>query len=579
MQQNNFVWKVAGAAGEGIMTTGLLLSKTIARHGWYIFDYPEYPSLIRGGHNDYQIHASKNPVFAQSTKVDLLVALNKDGLDFHKDELVDTSIVLYDGSDDNINIASYNLKAKAIDLPMVKLAEESGGKDVMSNNVALGASIYLLGLNLTVLDQLITDVFSDKGQEIIMLNQKAAAAGYNFLQKSAVQPLLKVEAQPENKLLTATGNEAIALGALAGGLKFYAAYPMTPSSSILHFLAEKAKDAKIVVKHAEDEISAANMALGASFAGARSMVGTSGGGFCYMTEALGLAGISELPIVFINAMRPGPALGLPTWTAQGDLKFVISASQDEFPRIVLAPSDAQEAFELSRKAQELAEKYQIPIIILSDKYLSESRYWMKLGATVFNNTRQGFNLSPSLDNTGFFPRYQDTETGVSQRPIPSTPNGNFINNSYTHNQYGFSSEESKTRKEGTDKLFKKFERIKSEIPGQFWEFEQGANITFISLGSTKGPLLEAQKKLKLENLPINILNLSWLWPFPIDQVKEAISSSKNVVIAEGNSQGQLADLISQQTGMIIKNRLNRYDGRPFYPEDIMEFVKNFKPLL
>src|SRR3989344_727119 len=531
MDKESFVWKVAGAAGEGIMTTGLLLSKTCARHGLYIFDYTEYPSLIRGGHNTYQVHASKTPIYAQRSTVDLLIALNEEGIKFHQEELTENSLLIYDSKQSKTEIAKYNLKAETIDLPMIDLAKEAGGKEVMANNVALGASIYLLGLDSVILNQIIADVFGDKGEGVVSLNQKAAQAGYNFAKSQAKSLTLTKQ---EANHLTMTGNEAIALGALAGGLQFYVAYPMSPSSSILHFLAEKAPQAKIVVKHAEDEISAANMALGASFAGARVMVGTSGGGFCYMVEALGLAGIAEVPIVFVEAMRPGSALGLPTWTAQGDLQFVISASHGEFPRFVLAPGDAQEAFELSRRAQELAEKFQTPVIILSDKYLSESRHYLKLEAEEFNNTRFGFAQNPKADQTGFYPRYALNDTGVSSRTIPGTKDGAHITNSYTHNQYGLSDEEPEARKNQLEKIFKKVEMMKTEIPEQHWEKESNAEITFISFGSTKMPLRQAKEDLKKEGITISVLNLSWLWPFPSEQVKKAIENSKNVVVAEGN---------------------------------------------
>ncbi|OGY24760.1 MAG: hypothetical protein A2Y57_01835 [Candidatus Woykebacteria bacterium RBG_13_40_7b] len=547
MEKQDFCVKIAGAAGEGIMTTGLLLSKTVGRHGWYVFDYPEYPSLIRGGHNTYQIVAGKNPVYCQSTKSDVFVALNKDGLDLHQGELTEGSILLYDKENDKIDISNYKFGAKAIDLPMVKLAEGVGGKDVMGNNVALGACIYILGLDLAVLDQVIADVFADKSGEVIQLNQKAAKAGYDFAQKLGVQPLLGVGPlkKQENRLLTMTGNEAIALGALAGGLQFYAAYPMTPSSSILHFLADKASKAKIVVKHAEDEISVVNMALGASFAGARAMTGTSGGGFCYMVEALGLAGIADLPLVIVESMRPSPALGMPTWTEQGDLNFVINASHGEFARVVLAPGDAQEAFELSRKAMELSQKYRVPVIILSDKYLSESRYCFNLETKVFTN-----NLSNVI------------------QPL--------ITNSYEHDDRGFSSEESETRTSQVKKRLAKLNTLQQEIPPQFYKEEPNSKLTIISFGSTKGSILQVQKELKSKGIPISMLNLSWIWPFPIEQVNQVISKSKNVVVVEGNSQGQLAQLIASQTGFICKNKLNRFDGRPFYAEETIEYVKGLK---
>ena len=308
MDKESFVWKVAGAAGEGIMTTGLLLSKTFARSGWHVFDYSEYPSLIRGGTNTYQVHASKFPVYCQSSRIDLLVAINKDGLEKHLGEIDQGSIVLYDKEDDKIEIDKYQITGKTFNLPMVRLAKEFGGKEVMGNNVALGASVYLLGLDISLLDEVINDVFSNKGKNVVELNQKAAHAGYDYLKARIPQipPLTKGQSQ----FLTMTGNEAISLGSLAGGLQFYAAYPMTPASSILHYLAEKAKDAGIVVKHAEDEISAVNMALGASFAGTRAMVATSGGGFCYMVEALGLAGIAELPLVIVSIRGVSPKSSL-----------------------------------------------------------------------------------------------------------------------------------------------------------------------------------------------------------------------------------------------------------------------------
>lgn len=570
MDPQNFVWKVAGAAGEGIMTTGLLFSKVCARHGLKIFDYTEYPSLIRGGHNTYQVHAGHNMVNTHENKTNLLIALNKEGVEFHMDELNENSMVLFDRENDKIEIEKYNLRAKSIDLPMVKLAKEAGGKEVMANNVTLGASIYLLGLDLSVLDQLIADIFGDKGEEIINMNQLSAKAGYDYVRGKS-SPLFSVGRKDQN-FLTMTGNEAIALGAIAGGLQFYCAYPMTPSSSILTYLAEKAKDANIIVKHAEDEISVVNMALGASFTGVRAMVGTSGGGFCYMTEALGLSGVAELPLVVILAMRPGPALGLPTWTEQGDLSFALSASNGEFPRFVLAPGDAQEAFELSKKAQELAEKYQIPIVLISDKYMSESRQTLSLDKEVFENKRMGIDIQPKADENGFYPRYKLSETGISDRTLPGTVDGIYVADSYSHNDYGLSTEESNHRKAEVENRFKKLGLMKQEIPPQFWEIEQGAQITLISFGSTKGSLVRAKFELTNKKIPINILNLSWIWPFPLEQVKKAIESAKNVVVVEGNIQGQLANLITQETGKVIKNRLNRYDGRPFEWQDIVSYI-------
>ena len=572
MEKQSLAWKVAGAAGEGIMTTGLLLSKTFARHGWYIFDYTEYPSLIRGGHNTYQIHTAKNPVFAQKSKVDVLVALNKDGLTLHQSELSQTSAVIYDSEHDKIDATEFNLRGKLFNLPMRSLAKEAGTDEVMANNVALGASIYLLGLDLLIFNQVIADVFADKGEKIISLNQRAAQFGYNYF-KDREKPIFAVDKQELNHL-TMTGNEAIALGALAGGLQFYAAYPMTPSSSILHYLAKNAHITGTVVKHAEDEISVINMAIGASFAGVRSMVGTSGGGFCLMVEALGLAGICELPIVIFEGQRPGPALGLPTWSDQGDLKFVLSASHGEFPRFVLAPGDAKEGFELSRKAQILAETYQTPVILLSDKYLSESRFSLEIETETYSNSRFGIENQPKLDKTGFFPRYR-ADTPIGPRTIPGTIDGIYIANADDHDQYGLSAEESDVRTAQVNKRNKKMESMKMEIPKQYFEEDPQATLTFISFGSTKGAIKAAREMLSASGILTSHLNLSWLWPFPKDQVKTVLEKPENVVIVEGNSEGQLANLIAQETGFMAKYKLNRYDGRPFFAEEIVDFARSF----
>ena len=568
---NELNWKVAGFAGEGIMTTGLLFSKTCARHGMSIFDYTEYPSLIRGGHNTYQVYANTSGAFAQRKMVDVLVALNRNSLSFHKDELSSDSLVIYDQDDDKVDINDYALPCQVFNLQMVKLAIDSGGQRLMANNVILGASVYFFGMSLDILLTVITAVFQDKGESVVKLKAGAALAGYEYA-KAHAKPIMQIDKGPFEQYLTATGNEAISLGALAGGLQFYAAYPMTPSSSILHYLSATAKQTNIVVKHAEDEISAINMACGASFAGARAMVGTSGGGFCYMTEGLGLAGIAELPLVVFEGMRPGPALGMPTWTAQGDLGFILNASQDEFPRFVLTPGDAQEAFELTRIALELAEKYQTLVMLVSDKYLSESRLTFKLESTVFKNKRQAFNGNPQPDESGFFPRYLESENGVSPRTIPGTAGGTYIANSYEHDKYGLAAEEGSIRLEQMDKRFRKFDAMRSEVPRQYEEREAGAEVTLVSFGSTKGVIRAARTLLKKDGIPTNTLNLSWIWPFPKDQVKDIIGNGRPIVV-EGNKQGQLARLIAQETGMMINDYIRRYDGRPFYAEDIASEVK------
>ncbi len=572
MIKNDFNWKVAGFAGQGIKATGELFSRVCVRQGLFTFDYTEYPSLIKGGHNTYQVHASTEPVSCQAKKLDFLLALNKNALIFHKEELGEDSVVIYDGQSEKIDLTSLDLPCKGISIPFLALARQAGGDTLHVNNVALGAVIYLVGIDLKILLEMIAQVFAKKKAEVIKLNQAAATAGYDFA-KTHSQPVFELASQPTHDQYLLTGNEAIALGALAGGLQFYAAYPMSPSTSILEYLAETALQTQIVVKHAEDEISVINMAIGASYAGARSMVATSGGGFDYMVEAVGLAGMAELPLVIVECQRPGPALGMPTWTAQGDLRFIIHASQDEFPRIVLTPGDAAEAFECTRQAQILAEKYQIPVFVLSDKFLSESRFSCSNLPLVFDNPRYGFLSNPSSDETGFFPRYYPTPSGVSFRTKPGENSSVYLCNSYEHDRYGLATEESEVRVEQMEKRMRKLSSIQKEIPLQKTQTHPQAKLGVISFGSTKGVIDAAREILEKRNFYLNTLHLDWVWPFPTEQIKQFIAQNPQIVVVENNFQKQLAGLITQETGQKINHFINQYDGRPFYPEDLAEKIR------
>lgn len=573
MSKSALNWKITGAAGEGIKSTGLLFSKACLRFGLYTFDYTDYPSLIRGGHNTYQVKAANNKVYSQEKDLDILIALNKNGLNLHKDELTKDSLIIADLKDLGIDPKEVDLPGQVYSVPLFSLAKEVAGERLMGNSVALGVSIWLFQLDLEVLNSVITDIFSTKGKDITNQNIKAAKAGYDYAQKNikAIESInLSKEKQIDN--ISLTGNEALSLGAVAGGLKAYIAYPMTPSSSILHILAGWAEEVNILVKHAEDEIGVINMALGSSFAGVRVAVGTSGGGFTYMTEALGLSGIAELPIVIFEAQRPGPALGMPTWTAQADLLFTTFASQDEFPRIVLAPGDIKEAFELSKLAFEMAEKYQIPIIVLSDKHLSESGQSTHFDETKFSQKQVSIDPSPKTDDTGFYPRYKDTDSGISLRSIPGQQSGFHIANSYEADDHGITSEESEVRIIQMKKRMRKIDTMQKDIPQQYYNGSDKPEITFIGWGSTKLALVAGVEQLREQGIDAAVFNLSWLWPFPSQQVTNIIEKSSNVVIVEGNYMNQLALLIRQQTGIEIYHKRSRYDGRPFYPYQIVQFA-------
>ncbi|MDZ4229131.1 MAG: 2-oxoacid:acceptor oxidoreductase subunit alpha [Patescibacteria group bacterium] len=533
-------WKIAGAAGEGIKVSGLMLQKTAFRAGFYSYGSTEYPSLIRGGHNTFEVVISNEPVASGRIKVDLLVDLKAS------------------------TIAS-------LPFPLADLAKQSGNL-LTKNTVALGGSCFLLGLDLSLLKAVIKEAFAGKDQTIIDQNYQAAQLGFDFAAKNYSDKKLKLDApkQPLNNKIMLNGNEALALGAVAGGMKFYCAYPMTPSTPILHYLAAKAEKLGIVVNHAEDEIGVINMAIGAGAGGVRSMVATSGGGFSLMTEGLGLAGGTETPVVIILGMRPGPASGMPTWSGQGDLLFAINAAQDEFPRIVLAPGDPQEAFALAAKAQNLAEKYQLPVIILSDKNLGEGYYTTNRPADKHHNQR--YSLASGLTESDQpFARYQVTESGISPRPLPGTPGGIHLINSYEHDELGYATEVAAERTKQMNKRLTKLKTILAspDLIGPKRYGPTTAKTTIISWGSNKGAIIDA-----LEQLPdTNFIHFSWLWPFPQNQFLSLIAGKPRLMTVEANATGQISKLIAQETGVIIKDNLLKYDGRQFYSEEIIEAVK------
>ncbi|UCE57628.1 MAG: 2-oxoacid:acceptor oxidoreductase subunit alpha [Candidatus Bathyarchaeota archaeon] len=570
-------WKIGGGAGYGIMTTGFIFSKVCSRAGLHVFDHIEYPSLIRGGHNTYQVIAKVEEVFSHLKKVDLLVALNRETIDRHEDELVLGGAILYDG--DKISLIEEDLGRKDVKLynvPLLRLAEESGGKRIMMNSVALGASVALIDFDFARISSVMRDVFQGKARDTIDFNIKAAKLGYDYVKCKAIEKDFRREL-PEvdgKKRMLLTGNEAVGLGAVKAGCKFYSAYPMTPSSSILHFMAAQERSFGMVVKHTEDEIAAINMAIGAGFAGARAMTATSGGGFSLMSEALGLAAMTETPIVVVVCQRPGPSTGLPTRTEQGDLKFILHASQGDFPRFVIAPGDVEECFYRTIEAFNLAEKYQCPVILLLDKYLSESHKTAeKFEVSEIKIERGSLLNDEELEKIGEFKRYEFTETGISPRAIPSQEGGIFTATGNEHDETGYLSEDKTVRTRMMDKRFRKFEQAKKEVPEPELFGPQDAEVTIIAWGSTKGPIKEAIRLLAHDEIRTNFLQIVYLNPFPADIISRTIDTSKKTVVVENNKTAQLANLIREKTGKEVEHKILKYDGRQFFPTEICQMIR------
>lgn len=564
---NIFTVKIGGQAGQGIKAAGLMLAKVATRAGFYIYNHIEYPSLIRGGHNVMQVNISQEPIGAPRQTSNFLIALNQESINLHFDKLAPGSGILYD-SDDKLDLSKVSRETILFPVPLAKLAQESGGDELCINTVALGVLIGLLNGRLSTLKNLTDEEFTNKGPQVIKINQQAAEVGYKYTLKNFADKIKKVLTpdKPTPPKMIVTGNEAVALGAIAAGVQFAAIYPMSPISNILHVLAANQEKFGFIFKQPEDEIAAINMAIGASFAGARSMVATSGGGFCLMTEGLGLSGMTETPLVIIEGMRGGPATGLATWSEQGDLRFTLHAHQGEFPRIVLAPGDAQEAFYLTMKAFNLADKYQMPVIVLLDKNLCENDQSFE----VFDYSHYQINRGKfTWEKIPQYQRYQISSDGISLRTIPGS--GNFlIANSDEHDEVGYSTEEIEERNTQMQKRMQKLEACaKNDLPAPQLFGPEDANLTIVSWGSNKGNILAALKHF--EN--VNFLHLTWLSPFPSEAVKKILSKSHSIIDVECNYSGQLTGLVREKTGIEVSDKLLKYDGRPIYPEEIVEKIK------
>jgi len=555
---------VGGEAGQGVQSVGFLLAKVFARAGYHVFADQDYESRVRGGHNFFRVRVSEAKIRAISEPVDILIALNQESIDLHHEEVSKHGVIVSDSDE-----SAASLKVKFFPIPLNNLAEEKTGNKLMANTVALGAALGLVQFEIGILDTVLRDHFDNVN--VAESNINAARAGFEFAQtkyKSDLGRDLKPLSNIKRMLLN--GNEAIALGAIAAGCKFISAYPMTPASSIMEYLAAKAKDFDLIVVQPEDEIAAVNMVVGASFTGCRAMTATSGSGFCLMVEGLGLAGITETPCVLIDAQRPGPAVGLPTRTEQGDLQFVLHAHQGEFPRAVLAPGSIEDAFWLTVKAFNLADKYQIPVIILTDQYLAASYA-----------TAEPFDISRiTIDRGLLFPqrngqykRHKVTKSGISPRAFPGEKGLLVITDADEHDEAGHLVEDANLRIEQVEKRLRKLSKMKKEISPPRLIGSNKAEITLIGWGSTYGALYEAIDILRKEGKDVNLLHFNELWPFPTADVSNILDKSNYSFVIENNATGQLARLIKAETGKTVTGLILKYDGRPFTPALIAQRVK------
>ncbi|MFA4842612.1 MAG: 2-oxoacid:acceptor oxidoreductase subunit alpha [Candidatus Omnitrophota bacterium] len=567
--------KISGEAGQGINIAAQALAKAFTRKGLYVFLLTDNPNSIKLEPAWCSLRISEERILSQSHEVDILVVLNRDSLLRRQQEVNIGGFILYDQEAVKLEDKDKRAEAGYISIPFDRLLKELNAPPLLRNTVAIGAVLGLIDYDIKVMEAMLEEQFSRKGEQVVRQNNGALNAGFSYL-KENFKPGFnkKLKANTPAGRMFLTGNEAFCCGALKAGCKFIAAYPMTPSSAILHYLAAKEQGYGIVVKQAEDEIAGMNMAVGAGFAGARAMTCTSGGGFALMSEALGMAAQSETPVVAVMGQRPGPSTGQPTHTSQADLRFVIHASQGEFPRIVIAPGDAEECFREGFNAFNLAEKFQLPVIVLTDKYLVESySSWEGFSLAGLNIERGKLLNQAELDKVSDYKRYAFSEDGISPRALPGMKGGIHVATSYEHDEYGFYQEDPAGVVKAADKRFAKLKLIEAALPQPKIYGPDDAEITLIAWGSSKGPVLEAMKMLAQAKKRVNFLHLVYIWPFPGEAVRQAIQKAKVTLGIEGNKSGQMFGLIREHTGTKLTHSLLKYDGQPFYPIDIYNKVK------
>jgi 2-oxoglutarate/2-oxoacid ferredoxin oxidoreductase subunit alpha len=577
MNQTDVIIGIGGAAGDGVASAGNTLAVSVARQGQAVFAYNSYQSVIRGGHSWLRLRISARKPLNHGDQVDAVIALNQDTLDRHLQELTSGGLVLY-------NAAKLKPKYEApkgvqlCPLPVPELTSAYEKLPVMQNTVAVGAAIRLMGLDFAGLESVLESTFMKKPQ-VVKVNVEAARAGYDYA-SAHFQPLPKQLEKTSQKWALMTGNELMAMGAAFAGCKFYCAYPMSPATHILEWFAGHGKELGICVRQVEDEISVVNMSIGAGHMGVRSMCATSGGGLALMTEAIGMAGIIETPVVVVNVQRAGPSTGVPTKTEQADLNQAFGASQGDFPRIVVAPLNMTDCFNTPALAFNLAERYQCPVIILADLLMCEDNETVDpaLLNVEFEIDRGELITEANGDSSGEpYLRYKDTPSGISPRAIPGLPGHLYVSGTDEHDEDGVLISDVFTdpvrRKKMVDKRARKMDTVLDHVPAPKLEGPTEADVTLVGWGSTWGVLVEAVERLNQQGISANHLQINLLVPFHVKEVSSILSRSKKIVIVENNFSGQFARHLRAETGFVAHGHIRKYDGEPFEPKHVVAGVK------
>ncbi|WKY46174.1 2-oxoacid:acceptor oxidoreductase subunit alpha [Eubacteriaceae bacterium ES2] len=542
---------IGGAAGQGLDTMSDILEKLLKKSGYNVFTSRDFMSRIRGGHNFMLIRFSAKKVFSHSYELDGIIAFNEETIDIHQSKLNEKGFILCDSkisTDDQ----------RAIKIPMDEMAKELGNSRV-AGTIGVGAIMKIFSCSLDEAESVLESALNAKYLDI---NMTAIKEG----QKIVESRYPKLEGACKDWMII-KGSQAVGLGAIAAGLNFYTAYPMSPSTPIMVYVAEKSEAMGIVLEQAEDEIAAINMALGASYAGARAMTATSGGGFALMVEAFGLSGIAEIPLVLVNVQRPGPATGFPTRTEQADLKFMISAAPGEFPRLIIAPRNHDDAFYQTIRAFDIADRYQIPVVLLMDQFLGDA------SATV-----EAFDLSnlppkkPTAEFSADYLPYQLTENGISPRPIPGQTKNLVAIDSDEHDETGKITESAEMRNKMMKKRMGKLDLLKAELQEPELIGAENPQVLLLGWGSMYGSIVDALDILNSREEKYGALVFGDVFPLPESKLKAVANQALTIINVEQNYNGQLAELIREKTGINCSASVLKYDGRQFTGQEIADQV-------
>ncbi|MGC8558281.1 MAG: 2-oxoacid:acceptor oxidoreductase subunit alpha [Nitrososphaeria archaeon] len=570
--------RLGAAAGDGIQSAGEILARILSRSGIYIYTYNGNQSVVRGGHVWFHIHAGNKPVYSMGYGLDYLIAFTQQTIEEHADEVNSGGVIIYDSS----NVKPINIPngVRTVPAELVNIALKYDKYPIMKNTVALGILASLMGIDFKVVEETIKTQFGKKKEDVAQRNVQAAMEGYQIGSKQERGKELLYDYS--RRLPFLHSNYSFALGAVAAGCRFYAAYPMTPASPIVHWLANHAEKLGITVFLAEDEISAINAIIGASYAGARAMAGTSGGGFALMQEAMGEAAMTETPIVVVDVMRAGPSTGLPTKTGQGDLNMMLGLSQDDFPRVIFAPVNANDAYSAAIRSFDISDRYQVPVIVLMDFAIGDGAYITiteDFSPAEINRGKLVSQASGDLINGIWFRRYQLTEDAVSPRSIPGTPGLMYVAKTDEHDEFGHDVSDVlaglksalKTREQMYEKRMRKLDYIKKEmrLPNIFGPSK--ADITLITWGSSANPAREAMDRLRGKGVSVNSYEFTDLYPLN-QEVESMLKQVGRMVDIEVNYTGQFANYLRRETGVLIKDRMLKYNGEPIYPAEIEKFI-------